>query len=51
MEYGDWKRIIYPSLTAAQRSAWHAAVKALRSEGWSLYEACVQAACTFEVTA
>ena len=46
MNFSEWKRVIWPTLSADELAAILAEVRSLRADGWSLHEAWVLAACT-----
>lgn len=47
MNVAKWKRLIWPDLSAEVKDAIRAEVKRLKDEGWSEYDAWVQAASTY----
>lgn len=47
MDYVQWKREVWPTLSPKTQNEIRAYVRELRSEGWDMAEAWVQAACTY----
>ncbi len=47
MEFSEWKRVVWPTLSAEIQEKILAEVRNLRADGWPLQEAWVQAACTY----
>ena len=45
MDFSEWKRTIWPTLSADEQAAILAEVRSLCVDGWLLHEAWVQAAC------
>ena len=46
MMFSEWKRNVWPTLSQTEQSAVLAEVRRLRTIGWSLSDAWIQAACT-----
>jgi hypothetical protein len=51
MNFDEWKRKVYPTLTDVQQLRFRAIVREMRAAGWNLYDACVHAACTYDEAA
>ena len=46
MTFSEWKRTIWPRLSADEQSVILVEVRRLRVDGWPLHDAWIQAACT-----
>lgn len=46
MSYFEWRKTVWPTLSSEKKAEITAEVRTLRTDGWDMQEAWIQAACT-----